>query len=79
MILANDQPIPLVLLANKVTPLRWFNTHLQCDLEDSHVPKEDLDEFCKQNGFLTWFETSALSDTNIGMEIRRLWSTNLER
>eukprot|EP01126_Amoeba_proteus_P040373 TRINITY_DN4302_c0_g1_i8.p1 TRINITY_DN4302_c0_g1~~TRINITY_DN4302_c0_g1_i8.p1 ORF type:complete len:237 (-),score=33.08 TRINITY_DN4302_c0_g1_i8:24-734(-) len=54
VILANDQPIPLVLLANK------------CDLEDVHVNKEELDLFCQQNGFLKWFETSALSDIGIG-------------
>eukprot|EP01126_Amoeba_proteus_P040367 TRINITY_DN4302_c0_g1_i11.p1 TRINITY_DN4302_c0_g1~~TRINITY_DN4302_c0_g1_i11.p1 ORF type:complete len:230 (-),score=35.93 TRINITY_DN4302_c0_g1_i11:44-733(-) len=60
VILANDQPIPLVLLANK------------CDLEDVHVNKEELDLFCQQNGFLKWFETSALSDIGIDSAMKYL-------
>eukprot|EP01127_Copromyxa_protea_P016796 TRINITY_DN505_c2_g1_i1.p1 TRINITY_DN505_c2_g1~~TRINITY_DN505_c2_g1_i1.p1 ORF type:complete len:227 (+),score=59.02 TRINITY_DN505_c2_g1_i1:17-697(+) len=66
VILANDQPIPLVLLANK------------CDLDDVHINKEELDEFCAQNGFLTWFDTSALSDTNIDKAMHFLATKILE-
>lgn len=53
VVLANDEPIPLLLLANK------------CDLPDIRVDKETLDEFAKQHGFIGWFYTSAQDNTNI--------------
>jgi len=53
VVLANDEPIPLVLLANK------------CDLSDVKVDRNELDQFIKENGFVAWFETSAMNNTNI--------------
>jgi hypothetical protein len=31
------------------------------------VDKNELDQFIKDNGFVAWFETSAMNNTNIGM------------
>lgn len=46
--LANGNPIPAVLLANK------------CDQKkDGFNSKALMDNFCKEAGFLGWFETSA--------------------
>lgn len=46
--LANGSPIPSVLLANK------------CDQKkESFNSKALMDSFCKEAGFLGWFETSA--------------------
>jgi len=53
VVLANDEPIPLILLANK------------CDLPNVTIDSAALDEFCKNNGFLSWFKTSAQDNTNI--------------
>eukprot|EP01090_Pellita_catalonica_P019399 TRINITY_DN6591_c0_g1_i1.p1 TRINITY_DN6591_c0_g1~~TRINITY_DN6591_c0_g1_i1.p1 ORF type:complete len:216 (-),score=38.83 TRINITY_DN6591_c0_g1_i1:34-681(-) len=51
-----DEPIPVVLLANK------------CDLlKDNERKKlaDRLDDYCKQNNFVGWFETSAKDNLNI--------------
>ncbi|KAF7662531.1 hypothetical protein LDENG_00233570 [Lucifuga dentata] len=47
----HGKPVPAVLLANK------------SDQVASQQPK--LDSFCKENGFISWFETSAKENTNI--------------
>lgn len=49
--LNHGRPVPVVLLANKSDQL------------PSHSPK--LDSFCRENGFVAWFETSAKENTNI--------------
>ncbi|KAK7926352.1 hypothetical protein WMY93_008662 [Mugilogobius chulae] len=49
--LNHGRPVPAVLLANKSDQLA------------SHSPK--LDTFCKENGFVAWFETSAKENSNI--------------
>ncbi|XP_018412865.1 PREDICTED: ras-related protein Rab-32 isoform X2 [Nanorana parkeri] len=48
-------PIPAILLANK------------CDQkkENSMQSSSQLDHFCKENGFVSWFETSAKDNVNI--------------
>ncbi|KAJ5072555.1 ras-related protein rab-32 [Anaeramoeba ignava] len=53
VVLPNKDPIPIVLLANKV------------DLLNSEVPSEELEKFCQEMGFVTWFATSAKENTNI--------------
>ncbi|KAI8885903.1 hypothetical protein K501DRAFT_214846, partial [Backusella circina FSU 941] len=45
--------IPVILLANKT------------DQVSNPTPVNEMDEFCKQNGFLKWFDTSAKDDKNI--------------
>jgi len=50
-------PIPVILLANKI------------DLQKSHDSEgwtQKLEEYCQENGFAKWFETSAL--TGVGIE-----------
>lgn len=47
--LANGKPVPVVLLANKSDQSR--------EGLSSQLPK--LDAFCKEHGFVGWFETSA--------------------
>jgi len=58
--LANDQPIPMILLANK------------CDIPGITVDTEFLDDYCKKNNFIGWFKTSAATDTNIDQAMRFL-------
>jgi len=45
--------IPVVLLANK------------CDLAEEPLEKAVMDKFCKEHGFIKWFETSAKENINI--------------
>jgi len=52
---AEENPIPVVLLANK------------CDLAKEGFVKtgNEMDKYVKDNGFLNWFETSAKDNINI--------------
>jgi GTPase SAR1 family protein len=63
--LPDGTPLPVVLLANK------------CDLPDSRVDKEQLDAFCKEHGFIGWYETSAKSNHNIEESVKGLVSNIL--
>ncbi|XP_048841794.1 ras-related protein Rab-32a [Brienomyrus brachyistius] len=59
--LPNGNPIPSVLLANK------------CDQKDaSSTNPSILDSFCKEAGFLGWFETSAKDNINVDEAARFL-------
>ena len=51
----NNEPIPVVLLANK------------CDLGKESFDKTDqeMNEYCEQHGFIGWFETSAKENKGI--------------
>ncbi|XP_051960786.1 ras-related protein Rab-38 isoform X2 [Xyrauchen texanus] len=60
--LSNGKPVPVVLLANKSDQSR--------EGLRSQIPK--LDTFCKENGFVGWFETSAKENTNIEAAARCL-------
>ncbi|XP_060791158.1 ras-related protein Rab-38 [Neoarius graeffei] len=60
--LSNGTPVPTVLLANK--------SDLSRDGLSTPIPK--LDTFCKENGFVGWFETSAKENANIEAAIRCL-------
>ena len=52
--LPDERPIPCVLLANK------------CDLPSAiSKSKEEMDQYCQENGFINWYETSAKDDKNI--------------
>ena len=60
-------PLPVVLLANK------------CDLPNHQGPnKEQLDAFCKEHGFVRWYETSAKENINIEESVKGLVSSILE-
>uniref|UniRef100_A0A8D0EE55 Ras-related protein Rab n=1 Tax=Salvator merianae TaxID=96440 RepID=A0A8D0EE55_SALMN len=54
VLLPNGSPIPAVLLANK------------CDQkkDGGQIPSQ-MDQFCKDSGFVGWFETSAKDNINI--------------
>lgn len=54
VVLANGEPIPALLLANK------------CDLPGVTVNADQLNSFCAQHGFIGWFQTSAQDNVNIG-------------
>ncbi|KAM9987209.1 hypothetical protein ACTFIY_011621 [Dictyostelium cf. discoideum] len=66
VVLANQEPIPVLLLANK------------SDLSTSYVDSEMLDRFCKENNFIGWFATSASNDTNINEAMHFLTKEILE-
>lgn len=60
VVLANGEPIPALLLANK------------CDLPGVTVNADQLNSFCTQHGFIGWFQTSAQDNVNIGTFLRFL-------
>lgn len=60
--LANGARIPAVLLANKCDQAK--ETHYQSPAQ--------MDSFCKDNGFVGWFETSAKDNINIDEAARSL-------
>lgn len=66
VMLANEQPVPVMLLANK------------CDMEGVDPDTSLIDKFCKDNGFIGWFPTSAKVDTNISEAVRFLVKNILE-
>uniref|UniRef100_A0A673K349 Ras-related protein Rab n=2 Tax=Sinocyclocheilus TaxID=75365 RepID=A0A673K349_9TELE len=55
LILSNGQSIATVLLANKCDQNRDFLTNNSLK----------MDQYCKENGFVGWFETSAKENVNI--------------
>ncbi|XP_048345138.1 ras-related protein Rab-32 [Sphaerodactylus townsendi] len=61
VLLPNGSPIPAVLLANK------------CDQKkDGGQNSSSMDQFCKDGGFVGWFETSAKDNINIDEATRFL-------
>jgi len=66
VMLANNEPIPTMLLANK------------CDIPGVTIDKDLLDKFTKDNGFIGWFETSAQKNTNIDEAMKFLISRVVE-
>ncbi|XP_063773952.1 ras-related protein Rab-32 [Pseudophryne corroboree] len=60
--LPSGGPIPAILLANK------------CDQkkENNLQSPSQMDHFCKENGFVSWFETSAKDNVNIDEAARCL-------
>merc|ERR1711991_683041 len=64
----DDRPIPCILLANK------------CDLpnRDEKFTDEFLDQYCKDHGFLGWFDTSAKENMGIDDAAKRLVGAILE-
>eukprot|EP01027_Heterolobosea_sp_BB2_P005023 GEZU01007727.1.p1 GENE.GEZU01007727.1~~GEZU01007727.1.p1 ORF type:complete len:223 (+),score=67.26 GEZU01007727.1:89-757(+) len=65
--LADNRPIPCVLLANK------------CDLPNAqNKTPEEMNKYCLEAGFAGWFETSAKDNKNIDEAARFLVSQILE-
>ncbi|NWW47884.1 RAB32 protein, partial [Pedionomus torquatus] len=61
VLLPNGSPIPAVLLANK------------CDQKkDGNQNPSQMDQFCREGGFVGWFETSAKDNINIDEAARFL-------
>ncbi|KAF9922092.1 rab32, member RAS oncoprotein [Linnemannia zychae] len=68
--LPDGQPIPVVLLANKM------------DLQDEtsvRLDPEEMEKFCEENGFLKWFGTSAKDNSNIDDAARYLLDEIMNR
>ncbi|XP_059169802.1 ras-related protein Rab-32B-like [Physella acuta] len=53
VMLSNELPVPVLLLANK------------CDIEDAAYQTDKLDSFCKEKNFIGWFPTSAKTNQNV--------------
>eukprot|EP00003_Mantamonas_plastica_P012398 TRINITY_DN222_c0_g2_i3.p1 TRINITY_DN222_c0_g2~~TRINITY_DN222_c0_g2_i3.p1 ORF type:complete len:137 (-),score=33.19 TRINITY_DN222_c0_g2_i3:51-461(-) len=68
VLLPNDEPIPVVLLANK------------CDLpkDDWVIDDDSMDSYCKEEGYIGWFKTSAKANEGI-TEAFRFLVTNVLR
>mmetsp|Transcript_18478 Transcript_18478/g.25902 ORF Transcript_18478/g.25902 Transcript_18478/m.25902 type:complete len:227 (-) Transcript_18478:1808-2488(-) len=66
VVLANEEPIPMILLANK------------CDLPGVTVDREAIGKFAKENGFIAWYETSAQDNINIDEAMKVLIGAILE-
>lgn len=60
--LPNGKPLPVLLIGNK------------CDIDTgaAAVDEAQLNKFCEDNGFIGWFQTSALANTNIEPAVRAL-------
>ncbi|KAF8985574.1 rab32, member RAS oncoprotein [Entomortierella lignicola] len=65
--LPGGEPIPVVLLANKI------------DLHDGELDTEQMEKFCEENGFLKWFGTSAKDNSNIEDAARYLLEEIMNR
>jgi len=65
---SDGPPIPVVLLANK------------CDMAKQGLERseEQMEQFCKDQGFVGWFETSAKDNINIDKSSKFLVSKILE-
>lgn len=63
-----DEPIPVVLLANKIDMAK----------DEFSKSKEQMDRFCKENKFTAWFETSAKDNSNIDQAATALVGAILE-
>jgi small GTP-binding protein len=62
--LANGKRLPVILLANKID--------LSPEALSSPESKEQMEKYCKENGFLSWMDTSAKDDTNVSDAIMKL-------
>ncbi|KAG0368498.1 P-loop containing nucleoside triphosphate hydrolase protein [Gamsiella multidivaricata] len=68
--LPGGEPIPVVLLANKI------------DLQEegsASLDEEEMDRFCEENGILKWFGTSAKDNSNIDDAARFLLEEIMNR
>jgi Ras-related protein Rab-32 len=81
--LPDGNPVPCVLLANKVGFINKENLVqkrgfflLQCDMAKEGLVNnaQQMDEFCRDKGFAKWFETSAKENINIDQSTRYLIS-----
>lgn len=63
-----EQPIPVVLLANKIDLAK----------EEFAKNREQMDQFCRENNFVGWFETSAKDNVNIDKASAMLVQSILE-
>eukprot|EP01100_Stratorugosa_tubuloviscum_P004353 TRINITY_DN2085_c0_g1_i1.p1 TRINITY_DN2085_c0_g1~~TRINITY_DN2085_c0_g1_i1.p1 ORF type:complete len:189 (+),score=76.34 TRINITY_DN2085_c0_g1_i1:83-649(+) len=64
----NDKPLPVLLLANK------------CDLaiDGFFRTPQQMEQFCEENGFIGWFETSPKENVNIDQSIQFLVKKMIE-
>ena len=66
VMLDNEEPVPVILLANK------------CDLDNKEVEHQVIDSFCQKHKICQWFPTSAKNSINIDESMKFLVSTILK-
>jgi len=66
---SDPRPIPVVLLANKIDLAK----------DEFAQSREQMDKFCKEHGFVGWFETSAKDNLNIDKATQLLVKNILDR
>lgn len=65
----SDNPIPVILLANKVDLI---------DREEWKEISDKLDEICKKHGFICWYKVSAKNNINIELATNVIFSKIIE-
>ncbi|XP_044730193.1 ras-related protein Rab-32B-like [Chrysoperla carnea] len=64
--LPNDQPVPIILLANK------------SDIQGCSIPSDAIAKICKDNGIAAWYITSAKDNSNIEQAFNHLMEIAME-
>lgn len=72
VVLPDGSPLPVLLVCNKID---------LCADRDAELPqlRQHLDEFCRQEGFIGWFDTSAKMNINVAQAAQHLVEYILEK
>ena len=72
----SEQSIPAILIANKCDLIEDYVAHApKCALAQTD---EEMDKFCRDNGFISWVYTSAKDNTGINDAINQIVASIIE-